>query len=111
MESPLGRALVSYQKRQSLSFRFRAGGGRIQRQKSAATGADYPAATWPYRPGRQWLLTMIASGKIGTNAMNLQKAQLKAAGVAPDLMRLSIGLEDADDILDDLAQALETASK
>ena len=41
----------------------------------------------------------------------LSEEQLKAAGIAPDLMRLSIGLEDAEDILDDLSQALEAASK
>lgn len=32
--------------------------------------------------------------------------QLKEAGVAPDLIRLSIGLEDADDIIKDIEQAL-----
>ena len=41
----------------------------------------------------------------------LTEEQLKAAGVAPDLMRLSIGLEDVDDILEDLTQALKAASK
>lgn len=39
----------------------------------------------------------------------LSDEQLLAAGVAPDLMRLSIGLEDAEDILADLEQALEAA--
>ncbi len=33
--------------------------------------------------------------------------QLREAGVAPDLIRLSIGLEDADDIINDIKQALE----
>lgn len=32
--------------------------------------------------------------------------QLRAAGIAPDLIRLSVGIEDADDILDDIKQAL-----
>ena len=41
----------------------------------------------------------------------LSDEQLRAAGIAPDLMRLSIGLEDADDIIDDIAQALEAAHK
>ena len=39
----------------------------------------------------------------------LSDEQLRAAGVAPDLMRLSIGLEDADDIIEDLRQALAAA--
>lgn len=33
--------------------------------------------------------------------------QLKEAGVAPDLIRLSVGIEHVSDIIDDLAQALE----
>ena len=37
----------------------------------------------------------------------LSDEQLKEAGVAPDLIRFSCGLEDADDIIADLAQALE----
>ena len=39
----------------------------------------------------------------------LSDEQLRAAGIAPDLMRLSIGLEDAEDIIEDLKQALEAA--
>ena len=41
----------------------------------------------------------------------LSDEQLRAAGIAPDLMRLSIGLEDPDDIIADLEQAIETAFK
>jgi len=37
----------------------------------------------------------------------LTDEQLKAAGIPPDLIRLSIGLEDPDDIIADLKQALE----
>ncbi len=33
--------------------------------------------------------------------------QLRAAGVAPDLIRLSVGIEDTEDILDDIRQALD----
>ncbi len=38
----------------------------------------------------------------------LSEEQLLEAGVAPDLIRLSIGLEDVEDILDDIRQALAT---
>ena len=41
----------------------------------------------------------------------LSDEQLREAGIAPDLMRLSIGLEDTQDIIDDLTQAIETAIK
>jgi O-succinylhomoserine sulfhydrylase len=33
----------------------------------------------------------------------------QALGITPGLLRLSVGLEDADDICDDLAQALKVA--
>ena len=39
----------------------------------------------------------------------LSDEQLHEAGIAPDLMRLSIGLEDPEDIIADLAQAIDTA--
>jgi O-acetylhomoserine (thiol)-lyase len=32
---------------------------------------------------------------------------LREAGVAPDLIRLSVGIEDVEDILDDIKQALD----
>lgn len=37
----------------------------------------------------------------------LSDEQLKEAGIAPDLIRLSVGIEDCEDILDDIKQALE----
>lgn len=37
----------------------------------------------------------------------LTDEQLKQAGIAPDLIRLSVGIEDVDDILDDIKQALD----
>ena len=39
----------------------------------------------------------------------LSDAQLRAAGIDPGLMRLSVGLEDVEDIIDDLSQALGAA--
>ena len=37
----------------------------------------------------------------------LSDEELIACGVGPDLMRLSVGIENADDIIEDLAQALD----
>ena len=37
----------------------------------------------------------------------LSDEQLKEAGIAPDLMRLSVGIENIDDIIADIKQALE----
>lgn len=39
----------------------------------------------------------------------LTDEQLRAAGIAPDLMRLSVGLEDPEDIIADLDQAIKEA--
>ena len=45
-----------------------------------------------------------------TTHRQLTEEQLVAAGVRPDLIRISVGLEDADDIIWDLDQALTTAT-
>ena len=39
----------------------------------------------------------------------LSDEQLKEAGVSPDLIRLSIGLEDSEDIIDDIRQAIKAS--
>ena len=39
----------------------------------------------------------------------LSDVQLEEAGITPGLIRLSVGIENADDIIDDLRQALEAA--
>ena len=39
----------------------------------------------------------------------MSEEQLKEAGVAPDLIRFSVGLEDPDDIIADIKQALDIA--
>lgn len=46
-----------------------------------------------------------------TTHQQLADDQLRDAGVPPDLVRISIGLEDVDDILWDLDQALTAAGK
>ncbi len=39
----------------------------------------------------------------------LSEEQLREAGIAPDLIRLSVGIEDVNDLLNDLKQALDAA--
>ena len=43
----------------------------------------------------------------GTTHRQMSDAELEAAGVSADLVRLSCGLESADDLIADIAQALE----
>lgn len=46
-----------------------------------------------------------------TTHSQLDAEALRRAGVGEDMIRLSVGLEDADDIVDDLKQALRAARK
>jgi O-acetylhomoserine (thiol)-lyase len=46
-----------------------------------------------------------------TTHRQLDEAGLKAAGFGEELIRLSVGLEDPVDIIDDLSQALRVAQK
>lgn len=46
-----------------------------------------------------------------TTHSRMDDAALAGAGIGPGLVRLSVGLEDPDDLLDDLSQALRRAAK
>jgi O-acetylhomoserine (thiol)-lyase len=46
-----------------------------------------------------------------TTHAQLDAAQLAAAGIGEDMIRLSVGIEDADDLVGDLAQALRASQK
>ncbi|HYC13309.1 MAG TPA: O-acetylhomoserine aminocarboxypropyltransferase [Stellaceae bacterium] len=46
-----------------------------------------------------------------TTHQQMSASQLAAAGIGEDMIRLSVGLEDPDDIVADLAQALRVAQK
>ncbi|MDG1382608.1 MAG: O-acetylhomoserine aminocarboxypropyltransferase [Burkholderiaceae bacterium] len=46
-----------------------------------------------------------------TTHFRMDAAALKQAGITPGTVRLSIGLEDADDLIDDLKRALRVAEK
>ncbi len=53
----------------------------------------------------------LACHPASTTHRQLSKKELKMAGVPEDLVRLSIGLENIDDILDDLDKALKASQK
>ena len=46
-----------------------------------------------------------------TTHFRMDDASLAAAGIGPGTIRLSIGLEDADDLIDDLKRAIKAAEK
>ena len=43
-----------------------------------------------------------------TTHSQLSEEELAAAGIKPEAVRLSVGIENIDDLINDLAQALET---
>ncbi|MEI3053493.1 MAG: PLP-dependent transferase [Prevotella sp.] len=45
--------------------------------------------------------------RITRNKRNLNRLPRITHGFAPDLIRLSVGIEDVEDILDDIKQALD----
>jgi len=51
----------------------------------------------------------LAAHPASTTHRQLEGAELKAAGVTPDMIRLCIGIEDIEDIIADLEQALAFA--
>jgi O-acetylhomoserine (thiol)-lyase len=51
----------------------------------------------------------LAAHPASTTHRQLSEAELETAGVTPDMIRLCIGIEDIDDILADLDQALGAA--
>ena len=48
----------------------------------------------------------LAAHPASTTHRQLSETELKSAGVSPDMIRLCIGIEHIDDLLEDLAQAL-----
>ena len=46
----------------------------------------------------------------GTTHRQMTDGQLSACGIAPDMVRLSVGLEDVDDLLADIDHALHASS-
>ena len=46
-----------------------------------------------------------------TTHAQLSKKELQKSGITDDLIRLSIGIEDLDDLIEDINHALEKAKK
>jgi len=51
----------------------------------------------------------LATHPASTTHRQLDAAELKKAGVSEDMLRLSVGIEHIDDLIADLAQALDAA--
>ncbi len=54
--------------------------------------------------------TLVIHPASTTHAQLSEEAQ-RAGGVTPDMLRLSVGIEDADDVIDDLARGIDRATR
>ena len=52
----------------------------------------------------------LVSHPASTTHRQLTRTELARVGITPDMIRLSIGLEHPDDLIDDLDQALSAAA-
>ncbi len=74
---------------------------------AAARFADAPEVFFDHRQSR---LDRVAGGAAADDVeRDLTAEQVALSGVAEGTVRLSIGLEDIDDLFEDLTQALERA--
>ena len=75
----------------------------------AAGGAFIDALTIPERTASLGSIHTIVAHPPTTTHRQYDEAQLAEAGIGAGLLRCSVGLEDADDLIADFAQALEVA--
>ncbi len=53
----------------------------------------------------------VVTHPASTTHKQLSESDLAAAGITPTLLRISLGLEDVEDIIDDFQQAIEASKK
>ena len=63
-----------------------------------------PASAAPQGPDANWRT-------LSTTHFRVSAEDLSAAGITEGTIRLSVGLEDADDLIEDLSRALYAAGK
>ncbi len=90
------------------------GGGMlaVELAGGAAAGRTFAdALRIPERTASLGSIHTIVVHPPSTTHRQLSADDLAASGIAPGLLRFSVGLEDADDLLADVAQALEAARR
>jgi methionine-gamma-lyase len=90
---------------------LRAGGGMLAFDlgNRAAGTAFLDALEIGERTASLGSVHTIAVHPPSTTHRQLDEADLERAGIAPGLVRMSVGLEDADDLLGDVSRALDAA--
>ncbi len=91
---------------------FRTGGGMLAfelRGGRRAGAAFIDALTIPQRTASLGSVHTFVVHPASTSQRQLSEAELAAAGIGPGLLRVSVGLEDLDDLLDDFEGGLAAA--
>jgi cystathionine beta-lyase/cystathionine gamma-synthase len=105
-------ALSSHPQASIARRQLRLGGGMLAFELAGgrpAGRAFIDALTIPERTASLGSIHTIVAHPPSTTHRQLSDAEIAAAGIAPGLLRCSVGLEDLDDLLADFAQALEAA--
>jgi cystathionine beta-lyase/cystathionine gamma-synthase len=91
---------------------LRAGGGMLAVDLGSrnVASAFLDALTVPARTASLGSIMTIAVHPPSTTHRQLDSAALAAAGIREGLIRVSVGLEDADDLINDFEQALSAAA-
>ncbi len=104
--------LPSHAQHEVARRQFAAGGGMMAIELAggrAAGEAFIDALTVPERTASLGSVHTIVAHPPSTTHRQFDDAQLAAAGIAPGLLRCSVGLEDLEDLEEDFAQALAAA--
>jgi len=107
-------ALPSHPQASIARRQLRLGGGMLAFELAGgrpAGRAFIDALTIPERTASLGSIHTIVAHPPSTTHRQLSDAEIAAAGIAPGLLRCSVGLEDLDDLQADFAQALEAARR
>jgi len=105
-------ALASHPQHETARRQLAAGGGMFAMELAGGRDAGrafIDALTVPERTASLGSIHTIVAHPASTTHRQLKEAELIEAGVAPGLLRFSIGLEDVEDLRLDFEQALESA--
>jgi cystathionine beta-lyase/cystathionine gamma-synthase len=105
-------SLASHPQAETARRQLRLGGGMFAFELSGgreAGRAFIDALTIPERTASLGSIHTIVAHPPSTTHRQLSDADLAAAGIAPGLLRCSVGLEDLDDLVTDFGQALDAA--
>lgn len=105
-------ALPSHPQAAIARRQLRAGGGMLAFEVAGgrvAGRAVVDALTVPERTATLGSIHTIVAHPPSTTHRQLSDAELAETGIAPGLLRCSVGLEDFEDLRDDFAQALDAA--